>query len=144
MHPKKIIDDFKSFGASFVLENGELFLQDHKEVTPELIEFAKQYKKRIIAYLEGGYSAKDHSVKSTIDKIVTYMIGENHDATTKINNWLVQDYEAMQLIITLMQKFYDAGWKNFDESIANYETPETDKLSLEIFNRAMQHFKKGA
>lgn len=140
MHPENIVQNFKTMGATFVLENNELYLLNHENVPPELQDFAKQYKSRIITYLQGGYSAKCHSVKSTIDKIVAFMIGEDHDASSKISNWLLQDYEAVQQIITLMQKFYDAGWSSW-EPIASYETSETDKLSLEIFNRAMAYFK---
>jgi len=44
MHPQKIVDDFKNNGASFVLENGELFLENQKNAIPETIEFAKHYK----------------------------------------------------------------------------------------------------
>jgi len=141
MHPQNIVDDFKNSGASFVLENGELFLENQKDVIPEAIEFTKHYKKRIITYLEGDYSKEVHSVKSTIDKIVSYMIGEDNAANDKISDWLINDYEVVQQIITLMQIFYDAGW-NTNDPIANYENSETDILSKKIFDRAMKHFGK--
>lgn len=141
MHPEQIIKDFESMGARFVLESGNLYIEKHENAKSELVDFAKQYKSRIITYLQGDYSKKCHSVKSTIDKIVCYMIGEDHEASSKISNWLINDYEAVQQIITLMQKFYDNGWKKFDESIANYETAETDHLSVELFERAMAYFK---
>jgi len=141
MHPQKIVDDFKVLNASFVLENGELFLENQKDVIPEAIEFTKHYKKRIITYLEGDYSKEIHSVKSTIDKIVSYMIGEEHEANDKISDWLINDYEVVQQIITLMQIFYDDGW-NTNDPIANYENSETDILSKKIFDRAMVHFGK--
>jgi len=141
MHPKKIVEDFKNNGASFALEKGELFLENHETTIPEMREFAKCYKSRIVTYLEGNYSKEVHSVKSTIDKIVSYMIGEEHEANSKISDWLINDYEAVQQIITLMQIFYDAGW-NTTNPIANYENSETDILSKKIFDRAMKHFGK--
>ena len=141
MHPQNIVDDFKNNGASFVLEKGELFLENQKNVIPETIEFVKHYKSRIITYLKGDYSKEIHSVKSTIDKIVSYMIGEENEANSKISDWLINDYDAVQQIITLMQIFYDAGW-NTNDPIANYENSETDILSKKIFDRAMVHFGK--
>ena len=141
MHPKKIVDDFETIGAKIVLEKGQLFMENHETVIPEMREFAKCYKSRIVTYLEGNYSKEVHSVKSTIDKIVSYMIGEEHEANSKISDWLINDYEAVQQIITLMQIFYDAGW-NTTNPIANYENSETDILSKKIFDRAMKHFGK--
>lgn len=141
MHPQKIVEDFKKNGALFVVENGELFLENQKNVLPEAIEYVKHYKTRIITYLNGDYSNEIHSVKSTIDKIVSYMIGDDNAANDKISDWLTNDYEVVQQIITLMQFFYDAGW-NTTDPIANYETKETDVLSKKIFDRAMLHFGK--
>src|SRR5690554_3392251 len=105
MHPQKIVEDFKNNGALFVVENGELFLENQKNVLPEAIDYVKHYKTRIITYLEGDYSNEIHSVKSTIDKIVSYMIGEDQEVNSKISDWLINDYEVVQEIITLMQIF---------------------------------------
>jgi len=69
------------------------------------------------------------------------MIGEDNVANDKISDWLIDDYEAVQQIITLMQIFYDARW-NTTDPIANYENSETDILSKKIFDRAMLHFGK--
>ena len=62
----------------------------------------------------------------------------------KIDDWLRDDDEALQLIMNLLLLLWNNGLTEFQEPIANYEDEDTDKLSIEIFERAMSFFKKGA
>lgn len=137
MHPKQICDDFWKMGSPLILEDGGLYIEKPENVYPELEEFAKLNKRRIVQYLKGEY---DHSIPQTIDKIVDFMLGNDNPS---INAWLQQDYESVDRIMTLLKMFWDNGWTDFNKSIANFETAETDKLSKEIFDRAMS-LQKGA
>lgn len=141
MHPKTIISDFKSLGASFTVEGGELYINNPTNIYPELEELAKGNKARIIKYLNGEYTDKIHSVKQTIDKIFDFY-REGCRRETKINEWLQHDQEALTKVMELAVLFSKNGW-TFNEFLANYEDEQTDKLSQEIYEMAMAYFKKG-
>ncbi|MFD9629063.1 hypothetical protein [Peribacillus muralis] len=144
MHPKQIIDDFKSMGATFVLESDELYIDNPENIYPELEELAKSYKARIVAFMKGNYSDQDHAVKQTIDKIVNCFLRTDEVVNQKIENWIGDDPVSVELILTLFVELGENGWMNLKESISNFENEKTDKLSKEIFDRAMAYFKKGA
>ncbi|TCP32160.1 hypothetical protein EV207_101138 [Scopulibacillus darangshiensis] len=138
MHPKTLCSDFAKMGSPIVLDGDDLYIENPENIYHELERLAKSYKRRIIKHLQGDYSIKDHALYQTIDKIVDYMSGCSNKA---INDWLYKDYESVDKIMTLLKMFYENGWKKFDEPVVNFETPGTDRLSQEIFDRAMSHFK---
>lgn len=142
MHPKQIIDDFKSMGASFVLDNDELYIDNPENIYPELEELAKSYKARIVAFMKGNYSDQDHAVKQTIDKIVNCFLRTDEEVNQKIENWIGDDPGSVELILTLFVVLRENGWMNLKESISNFENEKTDKLSKEIFDRAMAYFRR--
>ncbi|MES1038982.1 hypothetical protein [Peribacillus simplex] len=142
MHPKQIIDDFKSMGATFVLDNDELYIDNPENIYPELEELAKSYKARIVAFLKGNYSDQDHAVKQTIDKIVNCFLRTDEEVNQKIENWIGDDPGSVELILTLFVVLRENGWMNLKESISNFENEKTDKLSKEIFDRAMAYFRR--
>ncbi|WMX57425.1 hypothetical protein [Peribacillus sp. R9-11] len=144
MHPKQICDDFKSLCSPFVLDGDELFIDNPENIYPELEELAKSYKARIVAFLKGNYSDQDHAVKQTIDKIIKFYCGIDQDMNEKINNWLNNDAAGTAAVMQLLIDLNNNGWDKVTEPICNFENDVTDKLSKEIFERAMAYFKKGA
>jgi hypothetical protein len=140
LHPKRICADFKSMGATLVLDGEDLFIENHEKITPELEELAKSYKSRIITYLKGGYSDFDHNIKQTIDKIINFYFCIEQEMNGKIGSWLNQDEKSVNMLMDLFVKFSDNGWFPMDP-VANYENEETNKLSKEIYKRAMSYFK---
>ena len=144
MHPKQICADFASMGAPIVLDGDDLYIENPENIYPELEELAKSYKARIIAYLKNDYSDDEHKVFQTIDKIMSFYVGRQQDMNEKINDWLNYDDEALKMIMKLMVMLHANGWHNVREPIGNYETDETFEVSLKIYERAMNYFKKGA
>lgn len=142
MHPKQIINDFKTMGATFVLDNDELYIDNPENIYPELEELAKSYKARIVAFLKGNYSDQDHAVKQTIDKIINCFLRTDEEVNQKIENWIGDDPGSVELILTLFVELRENGWMNLKESISNFENDRTDKLSKEIFDRAMTYFRR--
>ncbi|WHY75724.1 hypothetical protein QNH20_16530 [Neobacillus sp. WH10] len=143
MHPKKIVDDFQLMGASLVLDGDDLYIDNPDNIYPELEELAKHYKSRIVTYLKGGYSDKDHNVKQTIDKVLLFMSGVQQDMNPKIEDWLNNDPKALAGVMQLIIDLSHNGWDDCKKPNANYETPETEKISEEIYERAMSYFKRG-
>lgn len=141
MHPKQICQDIESMGAKLVLEGEDLFIEQPENVYPEMMDFIKGYKSRIIKFLKGEFSDQEHNVKQTIDKIVDFY-RDGCRVDTKINQWLQVDDGSLKLIMQLVVMFSDNGW-SLGEPVCNYESKETDRLSKEIYDRAMFFFRKG-
>ncbi len=142
MHPKQICADVQLMGAKLVLDGNDLYIENHEKVASEVEAVIKEYKLRIVKYLQGNYSDQDHAVKQTIDKIINFFIGVEQDMNPKINDWFNHDEAAVRLVMELTLNFSLNGWLYVKESVANYENKLTDELSQEIFNRAMSHFRK--
>ncbi|PLT34110.1 hypothetical protein [Bacillus sp. V5-8f] len=83
------------------------------------------------------------AINQTVDKIIKFYLGQEQNMNEKINAWLNQDEAALNMIMTLFVEFSYNGWSATDP-VANYENDETEKLSKEIYDRAMAFFKKGA
>ncbi|MCZ6942394.1 hypothetical protein EJ131_18005 [Bacillus mycoides] len=142
MHPKQICADVQLMGAKLVLDGNDLYIEKHEKIAPEVELVIKEYKLRIVKYLQGNYSEQDHAVKQTVDKIINFFIGVEQDMNPKINDWFNHDEAAARLVMELTLNFSLNGWLYVKESVANYENKLTDELSQEIFNRAMSHFRK--
>jgi hypothetical protein len=142
MHPQKICEDFASMGAALVLEGNELFIDNPENVYPALQDFAKSYKSRIIKYLKGEYSKEDHNIIQTIDKIIHYYNGVDQEINSKIESWLREDLESIQMINDLLVIYWNNGWNDFTDPVANFENDETAKLSKQIFKKAMLFMRK--
>ncbi|MFJ6204205.1 hypothetical protein [Bacillus pumilus] len=141
MHPKQICADIEMMGARLVLDGNDLYIENPENVYQELVEFVQSYKKRIIRYLKGEYSDHEHNVKQTIDKIINYFMGIDQEMNPKIDEWFNHEWEAATKAARLLVLFWENGWRDTDTSVSNFESEETDKLSLEIYERAMSYFK---
>ncbi|MDA7025036.1 hypothetical protein PJ311_00240 [Bacillus sp. CLL-7-23] len=141
MHPKQICDDLSFLGSPLVLDGDDLYIEHPEKVYPELVEYVQSHKKRLIQYLKGEYTVQDHKVKQTIDKIIHYYMGVDQKMNPKIDDWFNHDYESALKFVKLLVVFWENGWRDLKGSVANFEDEETDKLSLEIYERAMSYFK---
>ncbi|MCP1149462.1 hypothetical protein [Bacillus sp. 1735sda2] len=141
MHPKQICADLEMMGARLVLDGNDLYIENPENVYQELVEFVQSYKKRIIRYLKGEYSDHEHNVKQTIDKIINYFMGIDQEMNPKIDDWFNREWDAATKAARLLILFWENGWRDLDTSVSNFESEETDKLSLEIYERAMSYFK---
>ncbi|WJF88554.1 hypothetical protein [Bacillus subtilis] len=142
MHPKQICSDLEVLGSRLVLDGNDLYIEKPEKVYPELEAFVQSYKKRIIRYLKGEYSDHEHNVKQTIDKIINYFMGNDQEINRKIDDWFNHDYESVMKVMKLLVLFWENGWRELKESVSNFESEETDRLSIEIYDRAMSYFKE--
>lgn len=143
LHPKQICIDVQSMGAKLILDGNDLFIENPEKIGPEVESVIKEYKLRIVKYLQGNYSDQEHAVKQTVDKIINFFIGIEQDMNPKINDWFNNDEDAARMVMELTLNFSLNGWLYVKESVANYENELTDKLSFNLYNRAMTYFKKG-
>lgn len=143
MHPRQICLDVESMGSKLVLEGDDLFIEKPENIYPEVEEFIKSYRNRIVRFLKGDYSERDHAVHQTIDKVLLFMSGVEQEMNEKIGKWLNDDVDAVVMVMQLTIDLHKNGWPNGKEVPANYETEDTDKLSYAIFRLAMTYFRKG-
>ncbi|XOQ12606.1 MAG: Phage-related protein [Shouchella clausii] len=144
MHPKEIIASFQSCGADITLDTEGVTVQNASKVSELTIEFARENKKRIINYLNGGYSDKKHAILSTNDQLIDFFLNKSVNNPGLIDLFLRNNPDCVDLIIKRMLLLKDNGWQ-YDECTSNYEDDETDRLAEELFNRAMaDRRKKGA
>ncbi|MCY8488778.1 hypothetical protein [Bacillus atrophaeus] len=141
MHPKQICSDLEVLGSRLILDGNDLYIENPEKVYPELEVFVQTYKKRIIRYLKGEYTQQEHHVKQTIDKIINYFMGIDQDINRKIDDWFNHDYDSVMKVMKLLILFWENGWRELKESVSNFESEETDRLSIEIYDRAMSYFK---
>lgn len=142
LHPKQICIDVQSMGAKLILDGNDLFIENPERIGPEVESVIKEYKLRIVKYLQGNYSDQEHAVKQTVDKIINFFIGIEQDMNPKINDWFNNDEDAARLVMELTLNFSLNGWLYIKESVANYENKLTDELSLNLYNRAMAYFRR--
>lgn len=91
--------------------------------------------------MKGEYSDHEHSVKQTIDKIINYYLGIDQDINRKIDDWFNHDFESVMKVMKLLVLFWENGWRELKESVSNFESEETDQLSIEIYDGDMSYFK---
>lgn len=91
--------------------------------------------------MKGEYSDHEHNVKQTIDKIINYYMGIDQDINRKIDDWFNHDFESVMKVMKLLVLFWENGWRELKESVSNFESEETDQLSIEIYDRAKSYFK---
>lgn len=141
MHPKEIIASFQSCGADITIDTEGVTVHNASKVSELTIEFARENKKRIINYLNGGYSDKKHAILSTNDQLIDFFLNKSVKNPDLIHSFLINNPDCSQLIIKRMQRLKNNGWQ-YDECTSNYEDEETDRLAEELFNRAMADRKK--
>ncbi|MED1741953.1 hypothetical protein P4U97_21050 [Bacillus swezeyi] len=87
------------------------------------------------------YSELGLRVKQTIDKIIIYFMDIDQEMNPKIDDWFNHGWDAATKVVKLLVLFWGNGWRDLNSSVSNFEDEETDNLSLEIYERAMSHFK---
>lgn len=128
--------------ARLMLDNGDLYIENPEKICTELEEFVKSYKPRIIQFLQGQYTDKDHSINQTIEKIMNYFAGIEQAMNKKIEDWLNHDGEALDMIVNqLFIELWNNGWTDIRTPIDDYESQKTNTLCSNIFQRAMSYFK---
>lgn len=140
MHPKQICLDVETMGSKVVLESDELYIDNPMNLYPEIEQIVKDYKNRIIKYLKGNYSDKDHSINQTVDKIINFYMCVDQGMNAKIGSWLISDDEAVKMLMELFVMFSNNGWFPPDP-VANYQDSATDEVSKKLYERAMRYFK---
>lgn len=118
--------------------DGQLALKNHQKVPVEVLKATDPIFNEIDAYLKSveGMDAPSQ----TVWKMIIALCGWQQNET--ISNFLNNDEIALNLFIDYQAKLAVNGWKNIYEDWRQFENAETEKIKIEIFNRAVA-FTKG-
>ena len=119
------------------LPSGELNLQHHELVDETVLKAAEPIFNEIDNYIKSVEGMK--AVDLTNWKIIMFMCGWIKNDT--IENFLNNDEKAGELAFEFQAKLAVSGWKDIYTDYRQYENPVTDKLKLEIYNRAVAYAK---
>lgn len=83
------------------------------------------------------------AISQTVQKIIDFYMCVDLESETsaKIGQWLNNDEKSALMTMKLFTLYADVGWWPY-EPIDFFESVEIDKLSKEIYERAMSYFKK--
>lgn len=119
--------------------DGQLALKDGHLIPEEVIEAAKPIFDRIDAYFK-SVEGMDKS-SQTVWKMIIVLCGWQKNES--ISNFLNGDEKALNLFIDYQVELTKNGWTNIYDDWRQYENDESNKLKVELFNRAVA-FTKGA
>lgn len=127
-------------GATIEREKDDsLKLNNHQLVDATVLKAAEPIFNEIDSYLKSveGMNAIDTTIWKMI---ITFANWQKND---KILNFLNGDEEGLMLFLDYQGKLAVNGWKELYDDWRQYETSESEKLKIEIYNRAVA-FGKGA
>lgn len=77
------------------------------------------------------------AIKSTIDKIVDWLRGEENK---RIDDWLTNDEKAYFQMIEFLDKCCEKGWKDVNLSPFEFVNEQSLRLAEELYKSAMTYF----
>lgn len=121
------------------LPNGELELHHHELVDEEVLKAAEPIFNEVDLYLQSVECM--NAIDTTIWKMI--MAFANWQQNEKIIGFLNGDEKGLKLFLEYQAKLAVNGWKDIYTDYRQYETSESEKLKVELYNRAVG-FAKGA
>lgn len=119
--------------------DGQLALKNHQKVPAEVLKAAEPIFSEIDSYLKSVEGMDKPS--QTVWKMIIALCGWQKNES--ISNFLNSDEKALNLFIDYQVELTKNGWTNIYDDWLQYENDESNKLKVELFNRAVA-FAKGA
>lgn len=137
MHPKVIVENTQKYGSDLLLDNGELFLKNPENIPWEIEEFIVSHKQRLVDYLNGKFTERQHAIDQTIEKMFLWWRGIEQPGSKTIQYWTVSVPESIGLLYELSAELAKQGWKNPDEPYFPYETERSREIAEELYDSAV-------
>lgn len=118
--------------------DGQLALKNHQKVPVEVLQAAEPIFPEIEKWFASWEQAS--AVDVTIMKVLHLFCG--WQPNSKINEWLNNDLESLDMLDQWCKALAKNGWKDIYDDFRQYENEESNKLKVELFNRAVA-FTKG-
>ena len=120
-------------------KDGSLKLSNHKNIPGDVLKAAEPIFDEIDKYLQSVEGMDTPS--QTLWKMILALAGGQKNES--ISKFLNGDEIALNLFVDYQTKLAANGWNDIYEDWRQYENAESEKLKIEIFNRAVT-FGKGA
>ena len=118
--------------------DGKLALKNADKVPETVLKAAEPIFDEIDSYFKSVEGM--NKVDTTVWKMIVALCGWQKNES--INNFLNSDEKALNLFIDYQVELTKNGWTNIYDDWRQYENDESNKLKVELFNRAVA-FAKG-
>lgn len=118
--------------------DGRLALKNAKLVPPDVLKAAEPIFPQIEEWFKSWEGAS--SEKVTLMKMINHICGWQDNE--KLNNWLCNDLESLDLFNDWMIVLANNGWINTYDDYRQFENDESNKLAHELYKRAVVYAKK--
>ena len=127
-------------GATIERESdGSLLLKNHERINPTVLKAAEPIFPEIDNYLKSVEGM--NNVDLTAWKMIVALAGWQNNKS--VNDFLNGDEIGLNLFCEYQAKLAGNGWGNIYDDWRIFENAETEKLKIEIFNRAVAFAKGG-
>ncbi|KGR89268.1 hypothetical protein [Lysinibacillus odysseyi] len=120
--------------------DNRLALKNAKKIPEEVLKAAEPIFPDIEKWFASWEQAE--AVDITIMKMLHLFCG--WQSNQKINEWLSNDLESLDMLDRWCKALDRNGWKNIYDDFRQYENEESNKLKQALYDRAKVYFKKGA
>ncbi|CEG23157.1 hypothetical protein BN1080_02101 [Planococcus massiliensis] len=141
---KNIIETFEKCGSPLKIVNGELFYEDNDLIPEHCVDLAKEFKTRIIDYLEGRQMNQLFKRDNLFMQIMYFYRNISDASNEHIERWLNTDSEAASVFTELTAAYESCGWDDISKVPFNYENEETILLMEKLYQNGIRFFKKEA
>lgn len=135
-----ILSQIWKSGANIYLdkEDDRVAIKNQNLIPPEVMEAAEQNFQAIDQWFKSWKNANGEKV--TLMKMVHQMCGWQHNQ--KLNDWLCNEKESLTLFDDWMVLLAKNGWTDIYDDFRQYENNQSNKLSNELYKRAVAYAKK--
>lgn len=135
---------FKNYQSPLRIVDSDLVYDEVQEIPEHLVQMAKEYKTRIIDFLEGRSMNDLYKRDELFVKIMYFYRGITDESNDYIENWLNTDNKAANLFTKLTAEYEENGWSDISEVPFNYESNKSIEYMELLYQNAVSHFKKGS
>lgn len=135
---------FEKYQSPLRIVDGNLEYDEVQEIPEHLVQMAKEYKTRIIDFLEGRSMNDLYKRDELFIKIMYFYRGILDESNDHIESWLESDKEAATLFMKLTAEYEENGWLDISEAPFNYESNKSIEFMELLYQNAVAYFKKGS
>lgn len=140
---EEISKTFENYHSPLRIVEGELFYNERNEIPEHCIQLAKEYKTRLIDYLKGEDMTQQFKRDELFMKVMYFYRNILDPSNDRIDEWLNHDKQGASIFTKLTAAYEDKGWSDISVVPFNYESVESKQLLEELYQNAIEHFRKG-
>jgi hypothetical protein len=140
---EEIAKIFKNHHSPLTIVEDELFYNGKNYIPEHCVDLAKEYKTRLIDYLNGVDMAEQIKRDDLFIKVMYFYRNIADTSNDHIEKWLEHDKEAALIFMKLTTAYEEKGWDDISVAPFNFSSGESERLQKELYENAITHFRKG-